>query len=164
MPSPRCLNRRRNDLFAIWHRIEWCLMLAARLARQSARALAATLPTIGGPADQRSLKLVPFGGPTEFTKKRSQVASVGRPNVVQLSELTRTMETQIQPLKCGIPPVRVGKTLSRPERIPHLFFAPVLLSHTDLRPHVGRAERIIDSHLRNGTACEIRSASFLSPP
>ena len=34
----------------------------------------------------------------------------------------------------------------------------------DLRSHADRAERIIDSHLRNGTACEIRLASFQSPP
>jgi hypothetical protein len=70
----------------------------------------------------------------------------------------------MQSIMCGVPPLGIDQMLKRPERISHLFSALTLHSHTGLRSHADRAERIIDSHLRNGTACEIRSASFQSPP
>ena len=103
-------------------------------------------------------------GPIEFTKERLKVASVERPNAVQIFELTRKMENHVQSIMCGIPPLGIDQMLTRPERISHLFSALTLRSRTGLRSHADRAERIIDSHLRNGTACEIRSASFQSPP
>ena len=60
-------------------------------------------------------------GPTEFTKEKSRVASVGRPMAVHMLESKTRIGTEVQSLMYGTPPLELAQIRTRslrPERRP----------------------------------------------